>query len=145
MTDAERIAELEEENAWLRSELGLIQGADRLATVRRTFGLQPGDASLVLALYQAKGSVRNKLQLHEAIPAVWVDHDDRGLKIIDVRICRLRKRLGHDAIETLWGQGYRLTAEGIAKVSEALDPVHLQPSSATHAATTRGPQPLEHT
>ena len=33
------------------------------------------------------------------------------LKIIDVMICRLRKKLGDIEIETVRGSGYRLTAE----------------------------------
>ncbi len=120
MSDAERIAELEEENAWLRSELGLVVDGDQLATLRKTYEMATGAACLVLALYRAKGRLLNKLQLHEAIPAIWKDHDERCVKIVDVRICHARKGVGRDAIETICGQGYGLTPEGMEKVRAAL-------------------------
>ena len=43
--------------------------------------------------------------------------DEPELKIIDVFVCKLRKKLasasgGQDFIETVWGRGYMLREEG---------------------------------
>ena len=54
----------------------------------------------------------------------FLDHlyggiDEPEMKIIDVFICKLRKKIGretHDTalIETVWGRGYRVNAEAVA-------------------------------
>jgi DNA-binding response OmpR family regulator len=57
-----------------------------------------------------RGSLVTKDQLYEA-SCIIADHEPE-MKIIDVYIHKLRKKLrgtGVD-IETIWGQGYRLTA-----------------------------------
>ena len=44
----------------------------------------------------------------------------RGIKIIDVWVCKLRNKIGAECIETVWGSGYRLTAQGIEVVKSVL-------------------------
>jgi two-component system cell cycle response regulator CtrA len=44
--------------------------------------------------------------------------DEPGTKIVDVYVCKLRKKLlpicdGRDIIETVWGRGFRYVAAGI--------------------------------
>ena len=48
--------------------------------------------------------------------------DEPELKIIDVYICKLRKKLaaasgGRDYIETVWGRGYMLREPQLCKVA----------------------------
>ena len=54
----------------------------------------------------------------------FLDHlygeiDEPEMKIIDVLICKLRKKIGREIqdaalIETVWGRGYRVNAEAVA-------------------------------
>jgi DNA-binding response OmpR family regulator len=123
-----RCEELEEQVAYLKSELGLsndVETSDRLrramrGTYRPTHA--SGACGLVLALYAAKGRLRAKWSLMEAIPPRNGGDDDRNPKIIDVYVSCARKGLGHDAIETVWGRGYRMTDVGMERVRAILNP-----------------------
>ncbi|TGT04018.1 winged helix family transcriptional regulator, partial [Mesorhizobium sp. M2D.F.Ca.ET.171.01.1.1] len=49
--------------------------------------------------------------------ALYNGRDEAQLKIVDVLICKLRKKIaaatgGLDVLETVWGQGVRFIAEG---------------------------------
>ncbi|MEI6162621.1 MAG: response regulator transcription factor, partial [Roseococcus sp.] len=44
----------------------------------------------------------------EILEVVWGDDTDRAAASLDVIVARIRRKLGHDAIETLRGIGYRL-------------------------------------
>lgn len=52
-----------------------------------------------------------------------VNSDMPDLKVIDVYICRLRKKLAPLGltIETIWGQGYRIPRENAAEFMAALE------------------------
>lgn len=122
MTAAERIAELEEEVAYLRGELGLMKTADDVAKLRRAFRLTPQEAHLVLALYGAHGRPLSHYQLLERIPSIW-----RGEHCSDnltrVYVSKARKKLGiADYIATLWGHGFCLTPAGMDLIKAALAP-----------------------
>lgn len=118
-----RCAELEEEVAYLKSELGLRRLPTDIDRLRRHFGLANGDAELLHALYAAKGRVVTRMQCMDATSSrPDREDDDRDLKMIDVRICRIRKPLGKDAILNVWSTGYRLSPEGIARVGAAINP-----------------------
>ena len=60
-------------------------------------------------------------QLNEAVPPKWSRVEDRASNLISVWVCRLRKKIGSDAIENQWDGKYALTAIGIAKVKAALE------------------------
>lgn len=111
---------LEEEVAFLKSELGLQAAADRVHTLRRELRMRPGVAALVLRLYDAKGRLVTKAQCVEAIPAVWADREERSDTINNVYVSHARQALGKTAIETCWGEGFRMTETGRAKVAEIL-------------------------
>lgn len=118
MTLEERIAELEEEVAYLRSELGLTHSAGREANFRKSLGITAQESRFLMALYDARGRMLLKTQLEDAIKRGF---DGKAQKVVDVYACRVRKRIGFDAIETVWGSGYRITPKGIAIV-EAIEP-----------------------
>lgn len=120
-THCDRCAELEEEIAFLKSELGEARAGEAGHDARKALGLRPGHMALALRLYRAKGHLVTKWQCEEAIPLKWAA-EDRVSKIVDVYICQIRAALGRDAVETVWGQGYRLSAKGLALMAAAVEP-----------------------
>lgn len=66
---------------------------------------------LVETLARHPGQVLSRQQL---LSRVWGYDFDPGSNIVDVYIGYLRKKLGHDLIETVRGMGYRLQAPGPA-------------------------------
>lgn len=57
--------------------------------------------------------------------ALYQGHDEAKIKIIDVYVCKLRKKIsaatgGLDVIESVWGQGYRFSREGYRPVIGSL-------------------------
>lgn len=119
----DRCEELEEEVAYLRSELGLNQDAtdyQRLRVFMRGKSVNARQAArLILALYQAKGRAMSRLQLLDALPSPS-DKEDRNPNLIGVMVCHARAGLGREAVENVWGHGYRLSDEGVAKVRSIL-------------------------
>lgn len=121
------LEEARERIAWLESELGMrgrAEVADRLRRALHQPGQQRhafGAAKMLAALYTAQGRPLSLYQLMEASPpASGAIEDDRDPKLVVVWISSARKGLGFDAIATVWGHGYRLTPEGIARVAEIL-------------------------
>lgn len=121
-----RCEDLEAEIAYLRSELGLSVDATRVARLTdhlRSFRYahlrgRTGVARLLLALYDAHGRVLTRPQLLDAIPPASGDEDTRSTQLIDALVWGARSALGKDAIVNLWGCGYALSPEGMAKVAE---------------------------
>lgn len=112
---------LEEEIAYLRSELGLQTELTMKRGLSRSLGLSPGELSLALALYRAKGRVVTSSFLEEILPDPRGNAGERTLKLVQVYVCRLRRTLGFDAIDTIWGQGYQLMPKGREIIREALE------------------------
>lgn len=117
-----RCAELEEEVAYLRSELGVQQEASLTDILKVRFGLVRGWAAVLAALYRAKGRCVMHAQLEEAIPNP--NDRDRDNRIVTVYVALLRGVLGKDAIATVWGSGYRLTESGLERVESVLSTGH---------------------
>ena len=111
---ADRIARLEAENAWLRDELGLCERLEDLATLH-AHGLKAGPARMLLRLMSGRAVSHQALSESAMIPGSRYD----GFKLAQVYACHIRRLIGSDGLETLWGHGYRLTPEGRAR-SEAL-------------------------
>lgn len=116
----DRCAELEERVAWLESELGLRVDADEIYVLQRAFGLAPGEAHLVRALYAARGRTLTHLQILDAIPSPG-GLEDRSFTNINTLICRVRKGLGRDAIITVWGRGYQISPIGAERIRSVLN------------------------
>ena len=76
---------------------------DELELTRTEFGL-------LHLLLRNKGRAFSRAYLHDA---VWGEPAVEGDRSVDNTILRLRKKLGGlgDAIETVWGVGYRLSAK----------------------------------
>lgn len=118
--------ELEEEVAYLRGELGMTRNAAVEGILRSAFKIAPSEVTLLLALYRARGKVLSREQLNEAVPPKWSRVEDRASNLISVWVCRLRKKIGSDAIENQWDGKYALTATGIAKVQAALETARVE-------------------
>lgn len=123
----DRCEELEERVAWLESELGLQVSADLVDRIRRGLGgigqqsKANGTARLIAALYAANGRPMTRWQLLDAIPS-RAGNEERNANIISVWVSFARKKLGPNAIHNAWDVGYRLTPEGMARISAILEP-----------------------
>lgn len=85
--------------------LDLMAGEDigQIAWLRRNMGLEPMSARVLIILNNAFPRAVSKDAIYMAI---WGSDSDVIPKIIDVMICKLRKK--GVIIETVWGYGYAL-------------------------------------
>lgn len=91
------------------------------ARLANAMGLAPqahGMTRMVTALYEADGAILSVDELMDATASC--SDDDRYPEIIKVWVCRMRKRLGFDAIETVRFAGYRMSQTGLVKLKEYL-------------------------
>jgi len=116
--------ELEDEVAYLRSELGLMRDDDDVAALRQAYPMPRSAARLVLALRAAGQRGLTYQQLDEALPQTRGPDGERQLKVLTVWACHARKALGSDAIQTIWGRGFRISPQGAARVDAALNTQH---------------------
>lgn len=77
--------------------------------------------SILLTLMQAHGTVRSKESILNSMYATDSDGDIPEIKIVDVFVCKVRKKidlisgkrgLGNHLIQTIWGQGYSINPLG---------------------------------
>jgi len=119
MTPAQRIAELEAEVERLRELLGVTvrdSGLQRLVRLK----FPPRLARLAIALFQ-RGERPTPYYLYEEICPPQDHAAERDiLTLMKVDTCNLRKKLGRDAITTLWGQGVVLSPSGRVRVAALL-------------------------
>jgi len=116
-----RIAKLEAHTRRLEDELDELRAHHGLtfeAPVK--WGLTEYE-SAVLGIIMAKEVIGRE----SILTLLYQDrHPDRRpeLKIIDIFVCRLRRKVASHGVEigTLWGRGYYLTPESKAIVREAL-------------------------
>ena len=116
----ERCAELEAEVFVLRRELGLVHEVDQLRAVRAIAGLSKGQARMVLALYTA-GRPLTQYALEQALRGP--DAEPYDANTIAQFVLQIRRKLGADAIETIGGGAYRLSAPAASRVMAALHPL----------------------
>lgn len=102
-----RCADLEEQVAWLKSELGLSVERTDVDKVRRAFGLRPNEAWIVLRLAKAGGRVVSYEQLLDEMPSL-TGNDDRHKSNISTHICRIRSKTDRHGVETARSVGLRI-------------------------------------
>jgi DNA-binding response OmpR family regulator len=88
----------------------LVDPAAHLAKLNgETLDLTRTEFGLLHLLVRNKGRAFSRAYLHDA---VWGEPAVEGDRSVDNTVLRLRKKLGDlgDAIETVWGVGYRLSA-----------------------------------
>lgn len=83
-------------------EAGIVVRGGRFAT------LTPQEVSVFAQLWDARGALVTKERLLSRL--YLVEADEADIKIVDVHVCRLRRKLKPLGVEigTVWGQGYRL-------------------------------------
>lgn len=101
--------------------LGVHENVERQAALKKAFQLSPGPAWLLSRLVAADGRLFRRDALLDNLPT-FDRAQERGEKLIDVYVCKLRRAIGPDAIETEWGIGWRLTPIGRLRCKRALDP-----------------------
>lgn len=110
-----RIEHLEAENAWLKEQLVAEVVGEHFAKLR-AHGLSVQASRMILTLYGRRGRVMSRDALCDAIPPVDSAHERDGESIVNAYVCKVRKLLGRDVIESVRGAGYRITPAGTAKV-----------------------------
>lgn len=84
-------------------------------------GLTAQEAALLGVLASRPGRVFDKFTIDEALP--HQDHAaERQVKLVDVVVCKVRKKKGADWIETVWARGYR-AGPGFLEVLTGIAPV----------------------
>lgn len=88
-----------------------------------SIALSKAEARILSALVAAPGRCLSKNSLFDAIYFDRPGSEDIEIKIIDVFVCKLRKKLvplapAGVAINTLWGRGYELVAPGVVSKSD---------------------------
>lgn len=121
VTDAERIADLQEQVAHLRRELGIACRENERETLRRYWRLTPMESHIIAMLNSAAGRYVGKGSIAEMLEEVGskAEFEDANIKVM---VCRIRLKCGPGLIETAHGMGYRLSAVGRARVYQALNP-----------------------
>jgi len=87
----------------LRTRRAMVKG--------RPVELSAREFALAETLFRHRGQVLSREQL---LSHVWGYDFDPGSNVVDVYVGYLRKKLGHNLIETARGTGYRLVAEAEA-------------------------------
>lgn len=109
MDQTARLEALEAENERLQDRVLVLEDLLGIGIEWPLFlGLTPHEGKVLGALMRRE--VQSKEGLLLALYGTRPDGDMPDIKIIDVFICKLRKKLGRFGItvDTLWGQGYRL-------------------------------------
>jgi hypothetical protein len=117
-------------------QLEQILGIDSSETgrIREAFGLEP-DLARIMGMLLKRNFVS-----HESLYTVMYGHRPEcewpDAKVLDVQICKLRRRLKpfEIAIVTRWGEGWSISVANKVKARAVLDP---QNAAATAAADTR--------
>lgn len=114
----DRIEYLEAENANLRDLLTVSPDTDFIRACRAALRLTPSSAKVLQIMMFGRRT--SKL----AILHAYYDGNegDRDTKLIDVQVCHVRKALKPHgvAIETVWGDGYRIAADDKSRVLSIL-------------------------
>jgi len=114
--DVQRIAELEEENTYLKRQLAMEVDQNQLIALRDKFGLTNTQAIVLSALVAAHGRTVEKAALVMLL-------EERGSKITDfemigVLVCHIRKAIGFESIKNVWGRGYRVSPEFLSGLAQ---------------------------
>lgn len=86
-------------------DLEIDQAARAVYKAGRAIDLTAREWALLDALLRRPGSILSKAQLEDGLYAFGAEIESNT---VEVHVSRLRKKLGHDAIQTIRGVGYRL-------------------------------------
>lgn len=120
ISEREQIELLQEHVLQLRAMLGLEISRERRVQLIAAFRLTPHEATLLGVLLNSR-LLSKDLALHALVDPGSDDYPEE--KILDVYICKLRKRLKPHGIEirTFWAEGYHLAPAERAKIEAVLE------------------------
>ena len=116
----ERCAQLEEEVAYLKSELGIAQDGDAVLALKMRFGMTPNTARFLLRLYRANGRVVTRNVLEDTLMHVTETYEGYS-DFTKVYAHRARNALGHDTLVTVRGVGYAMSPSGLKRIGDTID------------------------
>lgn len=120
-------------------QLEQILGIDSSETgrIREAFGLEP-DLARILGMLLKRNFVS-----HESLYTVMYGHRPEcewpDAKVLDVQICKLRRRLKtyEITIKTRWGEGWSISIANKAKARAVLDPAFAATAAAVETRRRR--------
>lgn len=86
-------------------DLTLDPAAKGVTRAGRPIHITRSEYDLLELLALRPGQCLSKEQI---LSSLYREADEPELKIVDVFVCKLRKKVGAHVIETVWGQGYRI-------------------------------------
>lgn len=100
---------------------GMVVGRGHVAALTRS------EFRMFEALWNTRPRMLNKEQLLAATSGYG--DDDREIKLVDVFVCKLRRKLRGTGIviDTVWGEGYRIVTRGQRPAVAAIN--HLREAS----------------
>jgi DNA-binding response OmpR family regulator len=112
--------DLLEEIAWLREQLGVEIEAERVSRVARAWGLTLSQARLLLVLHARHGRLVTYAFASDNIPGLNGRDGSEPGNVISVWVCRIRAKLGRDAILNHWGLGFSAPPATLARIDALL-------------------------
>ena len=110
--------DLAEQRDHYKRELGLMAPIETLDRLARRWTLTPKEAAVLAALHQRKGAFVTRDALLTAIYQGAAGTPE--IKILDVFVWHLRRKIGADMITTHRAIGFSLSPAGVAAVNEAV-------------------------
>lgn len=113
--------ELEEEVFRLRDALDIQEAKEVEIALGARWRMTKVEGRLAELLWRARGRCVTRDFMWAT---VWTSPEPPLVKFIDVLVCKVRKKMGgamSSRIETVWGQGYRMTPLALAESDAAMD------------------------
>lgn len=116
-----KIAKLEAKVEALEDELRSrqVSQVDEVLVALMRGGLTASQAAMLTALHRAYPRVLSREHLDEAAPPMDRAFE-RGMKFVEVVVCKIREKTGQNAITTIKGAGYTLSPFGLELVKRLL-------------------------
>ncbi len=111
------IEALTDERDHYKRELGILRDREAESMMTSRLGLSPKEGATLMVLYARRGRIISRDAI---LTAVYGGMDEPDGRIIQVFICRVRKKIGEDKIALHWGQGYEITQAGVEAVEKAM-------------------------
>lgn len=121
MTDWQARSEaLQQQLDDLQNRFDILSGSLDIDNVPAVAQLTNSEAQLVVLLRNKSPGYATKQGLMDQMYAFRLGDDEPEIKIIDVYVCKLRKKLAlHEiTIDTVWGRGYAMSKPSAIKWDE---------------------------
>lgn len=107
--------ELENELVHLRDVVGRTANEQLDGVLLKRWKLTERESQVIVALYRAGGRTVIRESLFDI---VYGYEDGPSLKIIDIFVCKARKKMGDGMISTSWSRGYFMTHRAIREIDQ---------------------------